>query len=225
MLFLHPSRSPPGPGLYILSPRFVSRDREISIHALRVEGDCTVPRLCRPYSAFLSTPSGWRATYEVLCKLAAFLFLSTPSGWRATSYGPCNSATVLHFYPRPPGGGRPDTPNSTTQSLKFLSTPSGWRATAALRRPYTGALISIHALRVEGDRENLLTPKAQIRFLSTPSGWRATLSVYMWQRWCDLFLSTPSGWRATGRRNRRHGTAGHFYPRPPGGGRLWANFI
>ena len=107
MLFLHPSRSPPGPGLYILSPRFVSRDREISIHALRVEGDCTVPRLCRPYSAFLSTPSGWRATYEVLCKLAAFLFLSTPSGWRATSYGPCNSATVLHFYPRPPGGGRP----------------------------------------------------------------------------------------------------------------------
>ena len=33
---------------------------------------------------FLSTPSGWRATYEVLCKLAAFLFLSTPSGWRAT---------------------------------------------------------------------------------------------------------------------------------------------
>ena len=34
---------------------------------------------------FLSTPSGWRATYEVLCKLAAFLFLSTPSGWRATA--------------------------------------------------------------------------------------------------------------------------------------------
>ena len=42
-----------------------------------------------PYSngsAFLSTPSGWRATYEVLCKLAAFLFLSTPSGWRATPF-------------------------------------------------------------------------------------------------------------------------------------------
>ena len=130
----------------------------ISIHALRVEGDY----------------------YEVLCKLAAFLFLSTPSGWRATSCGPCNSATVLHFYPRPPGGGRPDTPNSTTQSLKFLSTPSGWRATAALRRPYTGALISIHALRVEGDRENLLTPKAQIRFLSTPSGWRATKELQDW---------------------------------------------
>ena len=82
----------------------------------------------------------------------------------------------FYFYPRPPGGGRQVT------------------ALVILRR----FCISIHALRVEGDRENLLTPKAQIRFLSTPSGWRATLSVYMWQRWCDLFLSTPSGWRATG---------------------------
>ena len=126
MLFLHPSRSPPGPGLYILSPRFVSRDREISIHALRVEGDCTVPRLCRPYSAFLSTPSGWRATYEVLCKLAAFLFLSTPSGWRATSYGPCNSATVLHFYPRPPGGGDRKRPRSNrTPQYNFYPRPPG----------------------------------------------------------------------------------------------------
>ena len=84
-----------------------------------------------PYSngsAFLSTPSGWRATYEVLCKLAAFLFLSTPSGWRAThakalrqdGHGISIHAlrvegdntlksqyyTLLNFYPRPPGGGR-----------------------------------------------------------------------------------------------------------------------
>lgn len=38
-LFLSPSPAPLGPGLYILYPHFVSRDREIPIHALRMEGD------------------------------------------------------------------------------------------------------------------------------------------------------------------------------------------
>ena len=60
--------------------------------------------------AFLSTPSGWRATviyaledgYEVA-------FLSTPSGWRAT-------VSAFGFYP----------------VVEFLSTPSGWRATKSL---------------------------------------------------------------------------------------------
>ena len=55
---------------------------------------------------FLSTPSGWRATYEVLCKLAAFLFLSTPSGWRATPGTESRYFLLVYFYPRPPGGGR-----------------------------------------------------------------------------------------------------------------------
>ena len=62
MLFLHPSRSPPGPGLYILSPRFVSRDREISIHALRVEGDRKRPRSNRTpqYNFYPRPPGGGR---------------------------------------------------------------------------------------------------------------------------------------------------------------------
>ena len=34
--------------------------------------------------------------------------------------------------------------------------------------------ISIHALRVEGDIENVRKVKSAIVFLSTPSGWRAT---------------------------------------------------
>ena len=57
-------------------------------------------------------------------------------------------------------------------------------------------LISIHALRVEGDCTHLRWMPRNARFLSTPSGWRATL--------------VP---RADRRRR------GHFYPRPPGGGR------
>ena len=36
--------------------------REISIHALRVEGDLSLSVAVYLLSAFLSTPSGWRAT-------------------------------------------------------------------------------------------------------------------------------------------------------------------
>ena len=56
-------------------------------------------------------------------------FLSTPSGWRATK-------SAL---------------DSLGQLEQFLSTPSGWRATQAAQRPEALLLISIHALRVEGD--------------------------------------------------------------------------
>ena len=168
---------------------------------------------------FLSTPSGWRATryprLGVEAKAISIhalrvegdlipdtpmythaIFLSTPSGWRATS---------TSSYPR--------------SGPLFLSTPSGWRATSTSRYRSSAELISIHALRVEGDHAvfkpvgrndaisiHALRVEGDLRvklrrggrkkFLSTPSGWRAT-------RLCDLqflifqFLSTPSGWRAT----------------------------
>ena len=101
----------------------------ISIHALRVEGDrsCISSRCrtvhfyprppgggrpgvilyCSSMSTFLSTPSGWRATYNYdLRDLAAVAFLSTPSGWRATLELSRVFSKVSYFYPRPPGGGR-----------------------------------------------------------------------------------------------------------------------
>ena len=81
----------------------------ISIHALRVEGDCVFAALPRQPVLFLSTPSGWRATVYSMTDFPpeaisihalrvegdrwAFrayfprrLFLSTPSGWRATTH-------------------------------------------------------------------------------------------------------------------------------------------
>ena len=80
----------------------------------------------------------------------------------------------VDFYPRPPGGGRPSV---------FLQACS--------------ALISIHALRVEGDLP-LPAPSAfSPVFLSTPSGWRATCRISISCSAADGFLSTPSGWRAT----------------------------
>ncbi len=82
---------------------------EISIHALRVEGDMNLYERVKRGDVFLSTPSGWRATlffplalpFKVCISIhalrvegdithfdlfvALFKFLSTPSGWRATS--------------------------------------------------------------------------------------------------------------------------------------------
>ena len=126
----------------------------------------------------------------------------------------------------------------------FLSTPSGWRATVWCELTFLGKeIISIHALRVEGDHP--CTPQlcsCPQPFLSTPSGWRATSKFKHSTQLFEIFLSTPSGWRATVDDielvdftlrisihalrvegdicfQHRLQAAGNFYPRPPGGGR------
>ena len=60
------------------------------------------------------------------------------------------------------------------QRIEFLSTPSGWRATLHEYGQHKAMAISIHALRVEGDKIPLQELEIEIVFLSTPSGWRAT---------------------------------------------------
>ena len=80
---------------------------EISIHALREEGD--------PKRAAAAS-----------CQVG---FLSTPSARRATALHIKHYPVKWNFYPRPPRGGRPFTPE-----------------------PFAPAVsISIHALREEGD--------------------------------------------------------------------------
>ena len=58
---------------------------DISIHALREEGDCAAEGPARPSWRFLSTPSARRATQSVSMPLLSVKFLSTPSTRRATS--------------------------------------------------------------------------------------------------------------------------------------------
>ena len=64
------------------------------------------------------------------------VFLSTPSARRATGLVADIGDVLGHFYPRPPRGGRPLQP-------------------VGLRTP---DVISIHALREEGDRVGCRTP-------------------------------------------------------------------
>ena len=83
---------------------------EISIHALREEGDITESVIWNILSEFLSTPSARRATMA------------------------CNSFAVRrrYFYPRPPRGGRRRHRGHERGKLAlFLSTPSARRATYA----------------------------------------------------------------------------------------------
>ena len=84
-------------------------------------------------------------------------------------------------------------------------------------------MISIHALRVEGDAFKIASFDCKSLFLSTPSGWRATLD-YGIILYKEVFLSTPSGWRATLCPIDSSGGFANFYPRPPGGGRPYRAF-
>ena len=67
------------------------------------------------------------------------------SAWTKTNSMPCN------FYPRPPRGGRLARFEFTCPACKFLSTPSARRATIDQQAEIDSYLISIHALREEGD--------------------------------------------------------------------------
>ena len=140
---------PPRGGRRLLGGAAVVNDG-ISIHALREEGDAGrcrntyLPgyfyprpprggRLARfeftcPACKFLSTPSARRATDGDISHYAVIEFLSTPSARRATS----NNSFSIRFF-------------------LFLSTPSARRATIDQQAEIDSYLISIHALREEGD--------------------------------------------------------------------------
>ena len=152
----------------------LGRHPEISIHALREEGDsmpCTNPNV---FIIFLSTPSARRATKSWAALSCASLFLSTPSARRATRQLCAGGQHESNFYPRPPRGGR---------RRDFL------------RRDF-GDVISIHALREEGDVQYFQHYIPSLNFYprpprgGRPGGFSAPSTNI-------LFLSTPSARRAT----------------------------
>ena len=80
-------------------------------------------------------------------------------------------------------------------------------------------MISIHALREEGDALFVAFADTFCQFLSTPSARRATAAVYFQRGESKAFLSTPSARRATHLFSVRRTGDNNFYPRPPRGGR------
>ena len=196
------------------------RNVDISIHALREEGDLSVLDTSVTATVFLSTPSARRATISNKAGvLNGCLFLSTPSARRATRESSPVRYRKRYFYPRPPRGGRPDLQGNA----------------------FCAAGISIHALREEGDPRAIFAPStADYFYPRPPRGGRRSGSAA--RRSARQFLSTPSARRATtgGRAVVRHRrpisihalreegdlwtrvatqSPANFYPRPPRGGR------
>ena len=190
----------------------------ISIHALREEGDWIFDGLKCTLKRFLSTPSARRATIVFDVGQQRRAFLSTPSARRATVDFDVLFAFQCDFYPRPPRGGRLSEEEQKQADEK----------------------ISIHALREEGDPVALnVRLKASNFYPRPPRGGRQLLPVFPEQP--IGFLSTPSARRATYRPviphpdrlisihalreegdddiYARQYTVNDFYPRPPRGGR------
>ena len=124
---------------------------EISIHALREEGD-PVPGCSSPgQKEFLSTPSARRATKDGKSRRHPHqdFYPRPPRGGRRQSVKQCNRR--IYFYPRPPRGGRHIWGWVDGMNIQFLSTPSARRATFFSLSEKFKVCISIHALREEGD--------------------------------------------------------------------------
>ena len=107
--------------------------------------------LDREPEKFLSTPSARRATTAAFSMTTMSRFLSTPSARRATRRSARGWSACINFYPRPPRGGRQDALDFLFEVLGFLSTPSARRATRFASSVLLSGVISIHALREEGD--------------------------------------------------------------------------
>mgnify|MGYP000393946118 CR=1 FL=1 len=191
----------------------------ISIHALREEGDHSGQGMF--HSSCVISIHALReegdATTGAWTASGTYFYPRPPRGGRPVDV--FIAAALPYFYPRPPRGGRHGDDKDDHSHVIFLSTPSARRAT---RRPV------LCTVRYGG-------------FLSTPSARRATtmfassmpsiLNFYPRpprggrpKRSCAslllfLFLSTPSARRATSRVTIIRCVLPYFYPRPPRGGR------
>ena len=101
-----------------------------------------------------------------------------------------------NFYPRPPWGGRHASTAAPTGRSVFLSTPSVGRATLIFDPVGEVLVISIHALRGEGD-------DGAVSVLHDALG----ISIHALRGEGDA-----TTWSASAR-------SSYFYPRPPWGGR------
>ena len=172
----------------------------ISIHALREEGDTPVHRRSAKSGYFNPRP---------------------PRGGRLF-FTRANHNEKEHFNPRPPRGGRREGKTPFHVDDLFQSTPSARRATfLCAEQNCLVPLISIHALREEGDSHLSGCTTRTIKFQSTPSARRATNAAQAWSQMQSISihaLREESDTVRMGKKQRRK----NFNPRPPRGERRTA---
>ena len=145
-------------------------------------------------------------------------FLSTPSGWRATVVLVALFPRCFNFYPRPPGGGRPFCISKDICVYNFYPRPPGGGRLSHSMFPRTAETISIHALRVEGDK---IAPFVKhLHYISIHAlRVEGDKSIFdrLRRRIRNFYPRPPGGGRPSGKTKLTDRL--HFYPRPPGGGR------
>ena len=155
---------------------FFQPQQEISIHALREEGDWMPTTDCRSRKKFLSTPSARRATLSAgEFPAALYNFYPRPPRGGRLYHSLKRDSQSDNFYPRPPRGGRPGWLSDRCKStLTFLSTPSARRATLLLLMSIT-SIQNFYPRPPRGGRhEEIGKLLGGYIFLSTPSARRAT---------------------------------------------------
>ena len=214
---------------------------EISIHALREEGDL-LPCLSTVESRkFLSTPSARRATPSVRRygrAPAISIHALREEGDKPDHEWPGIHVISIHalreegdrhhpggqrlhknFYPRPPRGGRHFGTDGLTFSGVFLSTPSARRATTG-RPPRTSNMAYFYPRPPRGGRPSSAgnaDESAQISIHALREEGDAINQRI--EKRLPIFLSTPSARRATHGGGKALYFFCDFYPRPPRGGR------
>ena len=146
----------------------------ISIHALREEGDVAADVVILYRNRFLSTPSARRATLlsgygRVRDDISIHALREEGDG---AQLQPLQGHT--HFYPRPPRGGRHGTKAWFYTVADFYPRPPRGGRLVPRCRCDSCLVISIHALREEGDFRYAVRCVKSEQFLSTPSARRAT---------------------------------------------------
>ena len=145
-------------------------------------------------------------------------FLSTPSGWRATVVLVALFPRCFNFYPRPPGGGRPFCISKDICVYNFYPRPPGGGRLSHSMFPRTAETISIHALRVEGDK---IAPFVKhLHYISIHAlRVEGDKSIFdrLRRRIRNFYPRPPGGGRHA--RCFQLVKVNYFYPRPPGGGR------
>ena len=99
----------------------------------------------------------------------------------------------------------------------FQSTPSAWRVTGGQFHSLLEFIISIHTLRVEGDK---LHP-VEVRPILISIHTLRVEGDEMYMITCfnrDKFQSTPSAWRVTKTTPAKKAPIRYFNPHPPRGG-------
>ena len=139
-------------------------------------------------------PHGGRLSYCAMCTISTYFNPLPPHGGRRVMMR--RLSRHMRFQSTPSAWRETDRTVAGTGKAVFQSTPSAWRETILARIPGWERCISIHSLRMEGDKRGIGCGQEAVHFNPLP----------------------PHGGRHP---CRNTGCAGfhHFIPLPPHGGR------